>query len=259
MSPHWIWTTSLLAACIEQRTAQLADLGDLGLAVHVRTGDEADAVDDARRPAYVTIYSGFDRAAFARTHDGACAVLGAVTATFNGAALEVYPGAHGDDDACNDPMFEGSVEVGLDEPMQLELVDESTSVRMTFAVEDISARIASLYSHPEWSFPVDDNVRLTWSHPEDAAGAFKVWFVQDGLEHLPSHHVYAENILTAADPAGVGFRVPDWFVGTGTIVVSVANASEPATATAETCIGAARCSAAVFRDYKHAVTLTPAR
>ncbi len=256
--PRWICVAaSLLSACTEPANAQLAELLDLGIALHVITGDEADRVDDDRAPVHIRASTGFEEAAFVRAHGGACAVLGAVAASFNGAPLEVDPGGADGEGGCDAPVFEGRLEIGIDEPAVFELADDSAQIRVTFASGEVSPRIASLTSPAEWSFTAGQDVTMTWSHPEDAANSFKVWFVEDGQIQLPSHYAYAENVLTTNEQDGVSFRVPDAFVGIGAVVVSVATATEPDRAMAETCIGAARCSAVVFRSYKHAVTLLP--
>jgi hypothetical protein len=244
----------MLLACGDAPNAQLADLPDLGLAVHVVTGDEPDRIDDEQTPVGIKVYTGFDRSSFAAAHDDACAVLGDVTASFNGGALDVDPGG-ADGDGCSPPRFEGAFELAIDQPGDIVIADESARVSMTFVAEP---RIASLSSPGEWTFVPGQDVRVRWSHLEDLGDAFKVWFIQDGREDLPSHYIHSDYVAKTTDREGIVFRVPSSaFTGSGAVVISVATATEPARTSAATCVGASRCSAVVFRSYKHAVTLVP--
>lgn len=239
-----------LGACFGPATnASLADLPDLSVSVQTW-----DASDDA--PTTVDVSLTYDGAAFAATHDGACATLGDDFGGRLDDGRQIWS-SRGKDDVdfggCYVPSLRYEVRFTDDRAAELTIADDSRTIRATFPVGALAPHYPTLRAPAAWKFHGGDAVRVAWSHPDDLAaplGEFDVGFFADGKTAngdnffpLPRQVVGDELRFTIPSPPPI--------TGPGQITFNLGYT----VGDAASCTGAARCTYSASHSFGHPVEI----
>jgi hypothetical protein len=240
---------TLLPACATDpaSNATLADLPDLQIAVQGWMPS-----DTAPTNGFVTI--GYDTATFRSTHDDHCAVLGAFTATYNGARIEhLDPGGDNDDPVdCAPPSLDFDVQ--FDGPTTFVIADDSLTVTAAFDADAFAPRVPTLLSPATWEFHGGDMVRVGWPVPADFTGlAGQPWVVSFSTGKLENNNAFDLAPVFAGDEIHFTIPSPPPRTGPGFIEIELGYTVGDAT----TCDGAARCEFSASRGFSHSVVIDP--
>lgn len=247
----------LVAACGPTTNASLADLPGLTVNVALVSMDDTDADDSS--PQQVEIDLGYDKDAFRAANGGDCATLGDAEARFLGTSMGLaFAGSDYESSDCATPYFRETMNVpSRAGATSLVITDSTTSIAAEFPSGAIEARVATLTSHPAWSFREGDTVTLAWSHPADlaavAADQLEIWWHRDDGQSFELENAsHDATTITATIPPGEGAN------GEGSIYTIVGRYGDVAArGMATACTGAVRCEYTVYLKYDHRAKLAP--
>jgi hypothetical protein len=249
-----LWLVLGVMACEPSPNTDLAGLP--GLRITTGTYSLVDDDDDGLRSSYLFVHLGYEDTLFLGEHNGECATLGNVTSTYNGVSLAIESAGHYDDEdeSCTDPTLAGELELGTMDTGHLELADASRTIVADYAPGTVAARIATLQSHPSWTFQAGDMGIVTWSPATDLA--FADLEINLMFKTPDAHYLHFDVIDHTATEIRFQFPSELPVTGGGALYFSLHHgAAWSETGDATGCSGADVCTYHASYSYYHSATL----
>jgi hypothetical protein len=249
-----LWLLLGVMGCEPSPNTDLAGLP--GLIVTAGTYSLVDDNADGLRPSHLFVHLGYQDTLFLSQHNGECATIGDVAATYNGVSLAIESAGYYDDEdeSCVYPTLTGELELGTMDAGHLELSDASRTIVADYAPGTVAARIATLQSHPSWTFQGGDIGFVTWSPATDLGWSdleINLMFKTHDAHYL--HFEVIDHTETE-----IRFQFPSTLpvTGDGELYFSLHHgAAWSETGDASSCSGADRCTFHASYTYYHSATL----